>query len=115
MFTDFLLIMAEAKPPSKVSQLRSAIYGPGPPRPDFGPGYPTQADIIQVWIYLNEQQKTALGVKLLRPEQKDPLWSDLCKILIDHWESQNPPVTINGDEHRLKVYKEVMPEASWSA
>ena len=66
------------------AELRTKIYGS--PRPSFGPGFPTQLEAMQHYIWLLEEEYRLKGARRL--DDKTPLRDKFRDNLRGHWEKQ---------------------------
>ena len=98
-----------SKPPTKVQKLRSAVYGP--PLATFGPGWATECQIVQHYVYCVEKMKVEDNSKY--NFDKNKLINEVVDHLLVHWENQPNPKVLDKDDQekydseRLKIFKEV--------
>ena len=84
------------------AELRSKIYGDS--RPSFAPGFPSQLEAMQHYIYQVEEEYREKGTNRLY--DKDPPRDRFVKNLREHWEKQqkeNPKSVLDTVDVNKKV------------
>ena len=99
------------KPLSKVQKLRSEVYGP--PLATFGPGWATECQIVQHYVYCVDKMKAKENCKYNL--DKNALINEVLDNLLEHWEKMPNPKVLTKEEEdkekydseKLKVFKEI--------
>ena len=94
---------APPKPPTKVQKLRDEIYGP--PLATFGPGWPSECQIVQNYLWFVEKKKAETNCKYIK--DKNTLVNNVVDNLIQHWKRQPDPKIIDEKAERLQIFKRV--------
>ena len=98
-----------SKPPTKVQKLRSVVYGP--PLATFGPGWATECEIVQHYMFCVDKMKVEENCKY--NFDKNSIINEVVDHLLKHWENQPNPKIIEKedqekyDSDRLKIFKQV--------